>query len=278
MVTRLAMRIQECLDDLTPSEHVLAAYILEHQLQIVGLTAAELARAAGTSKSTAVRFFRTLGYESYDEVRQQARSELNRRQPGVGAGLGLADLKAGSPQAFLAEEALALSRTLEELSSETLRAVVRRLAMAERVWILALADDAPLGPLTQTLLSSVRGNVELLTDSGTSFFTRLASVSPRDTLFLIALGPRSAEARFAVEQGLSAGADMVVLTNVAQAKPVGADLVMRCHARSDMPDGSVAAAVSLLQFVAQRLASRLGARAAARKALLVNLREEARNR
>jgi hypothetical protein len=45
-----------------------------------------------------------------------------------------------------------------------------------------------------------------------------------------------------------------------------------------MPDGSVVAAVSMLQFIARRLGVRLGARAANRKALLDGVREAARHR
>lgn len=278
MPTRLAIRIQECLDALTPSERSLASYILENPHQVVGLSAAELAREAGTSKSTTVRFFRALGYESFEAVRLQARGELNQRQPGGVTEIAPASARAGSPQAFLAEEMTALSRTHEGLNSETLRAVVDRLATAERIWVLALDDDAPLAPIAQHLLLSVRGNVNLVADGQTSMFTRLISVGPRETLVYISLGPRSSDAKFAVEQVLSAGANMVVITSLSQPGPMGSDLVIRCQSRSGMPDGSVTAAVSSIQLVARRLAERLGARATSRKALLDGVREAARGR
>lgn len=278
MRTRLAIRIQECLDTLTPSERTLAAYVLDNEHQIVGLSAAELAREAGTSKSTTARFFRTLGYESFEAVRLQARRELNERQPGNGYPPAFSDAKAGSAQAFLAEETTALARTLEALSSDTLRATVSRLAAAERVWILTRDDDAPLGPLIQNALLAVRGNVELLSDGQTSFYTRLVSVGPRDTLLYVSLGQRSADAKFAVEQALSSGANMIVLTSVSLATPVGSDIIIRCHARSGMPDGSLVAAVSMIQFIARRLATRLGQRAATRRALVEGVRESARGR
>lgn len=278
MPTRLAIRIQECFDALTPSERALASYILENPNDVVGLSAAELARGAGTSKSTTVRFFRALGYESYEAVRLQARAELNQHQPGGLEGRRPTNVRAGSPEAFLAEELTALARTHESLNSETLRAAVERLAVADRVWLLALDDDAPLAPLAESMLLGVRDNVLLLADGRTSPITRLASVGPRDTLLVVALGQRPAEAKFAIEQARSAGASLVVLTNIALAGPLGADLVIRCHARSGMPDGSLTAAISTLQFLVRRLAERLGARAAGRRALIEGLRESARGR
>lgn len=278
MPTRLATRIQECFDALTPSERALASYILENPNGVVGLSAAELSRAAGTSKSTTVRFFRALGYESFEAVRLQVRAELNHHQPNGWSGRRPESARAGSPEAYVADELTALARTHESLNSETLRAVVERLAVADRIWLLTLDDDAPLAALAEGLFLSVRDNVHILADGRTSLLVRLASVGPKDVLLVIALGHRSAEAKFAIEQVASAGAGLVVLTNTSLPSPLGADLVIRCHASSGMPGGSLTAAISTLQFVVRRLAERLGARAASRKALIERLRDAARNR
>lgn len=110
----------------------------------------------------------------------------------------------------------------------------------------------------------------------TSLFVRLVSVNPRDTVFLIALGQRSAEIQFAMAQVVSAGSIMVVLTNVSLAMPAGSDLVIRCHANSTMPYDSIAEAAMTLQLLGHRLAARLAQRATIRKALLKGVREAAR--
>ena len=278
MPTRLAIRIQESLDELTPSERTLASYILENQHLMVGLSAAELARQAGTSKSTTVRFFRTLGYESFEAVRLQARGELNRLQPGADLVANVARTSAGSPEAYLADEMTALARSHEGLSSETLKAMLDRLAAADRVWVAAFGDDALVAPLVHGALSAVRNNVQLLSDGVTSTLNKLISMGPRDSLLLITLGERSADARFAVEQAKAAGATILVLANLSVSSPVGSDVVIRCHANSSLPEGSVVGAVSIMQFIARQLAVRLGTRAATRKALLEGIKEAARSR
>ena len=278
MPTRLAIRIQESLDELTPSERTLASYILENQHLMVGLSAAELARQAGTSKSTTVRFFRTLGYESFEAVRLQARGELNRLQPGADLVANVARTSAGSPEAYLADEMTALARSHEGLSSETLKAMLDRLASADRVWVAAFGDDTLVAPLVHGALSAVRNNVQLLSDGVTSTLNKLISMGPRDSLLLITLGERSADARFAVEQAKAAGATILVLANLSVSSPVGSDVVVRCHANSSLPEGSVVGAVSIMQFIARQLAVRLGTRAATRKALLEGIKEAARSR
>lgn len=276
MLTRLAIRIQEHLDALTPSERALASFILDNQHLVVGLSAAELAREAGTSKSTAVRFFRTLGYESFEAVRLQARGELNRLQPG-GQWAGPPEIvpPAGSPAAFLSQEMASLARTLEGLSSEALRLATERLAGAERIWIGAFEEDAALGRLALGLLSPLRPGVDLIADGVTPIFNKLVSVGPRDTLLLVTLGKRADPARFAIEQAESAGCSLVVVTNLWQQAPLGSPVMMRCHAAPGASGGSATAAVSVLQLLARQLAARLGERATGRQALIASLREAA---
>lgn len=278
MPTRLAIRIQDSLDDLTPSERHLASYILENQHLVVGLSAAELAREAGTSKSTTVRFFRTLGYESFDAVRQQAREELNRLQPGADVAVSTAASLPGTAEAFLAGEMTAIARTHEGLNSETAKLVVDRLATAERIWIAAFGEDAPLAPLIDSQLSAVRPNVVLVADGATSIFPKLASLAPRDVLLVVALGERVAETRFAIEQAKAAGAGVVVITGLTTAAPIGSDIVLRCHANPDALGGSVTAAVSVLHFLARQLAARLGDRATSRRAMIETVKDAMRGR
>ena len=278
MPTRLAIRIQESLDAFTPSERTLASYILENQHLVVGLRAAELAREAGTSKSTTVRFFRSLGYESFDAVRLQARDELNRLQPGAELTTNIAITRSGTPEAFLADEMTAIARTHEGLNSETAKKMVERLAVAERIWIGAFGEDAPLAPLAYSQLASVRSNVNLLSDGVTAIFPKLASMGPRDVLFVITLGDRSSETRFAMEQAKAAGSGLLVVTGLAMASPIGSDVVIRCHAHSSMPNGSITAAVSVIHLIARQLGLRLGDRSTARRAMIEGVKEGSRDR
>ena len=278
MPTRLAIRIQESLDAFTPSERTLASYILENQHLVVGLSAAELAREAGTSKSTTVRFFRSLGYESFDAVRLQARDELNRLQPGAELTTNIAITRSGTPEAFLADEMTAIARTHEGLNSETAKKMVERLAVAERIWIGAFGEDAPLAPLAYSQLASVRSNVNLLSDGVTAIFPKLASMGPRDVLFAITLGDRNSETRFAMEQAKAAGSGLLVVTGLAMASPIGSDVVIRCHAHSSMPNGSITAAVSVIHLIARQLGLRLGDRSTARRAMIEGVKEGSRDR
>ncbi|MEQ9690297.1 MAG: hypothetical protein RLO48_11250 [Bauldia litoralis] len=81
MATRLALLIQDRFEALTPSEKKLAGLLLDRPDEILTFSATELAGFAGVSKATAARFFRTLGYADFNDVRLQAREERNRTGP-----------------------------------------------------------------------------------------------------------------------------------------------------------------------------------------------------
>lgn len=74
-------RIRQHWDQLSSYEQRLADVILAAPGQLAMSTATELANSAGVSKATTTRFFRHLGYESYDAARRQAREMQSSGSP-----------------------------------------------------------------------------------------------------------------------------------------------------------------------------------------------------
>lgn len=77
----LESRIRQQWDQLSLHEQRLADVLLAAPGQLAMNTATELAQSAGVSKATATRFFRHIGYESYDAARRQAREMQNSGSP-----------------------------------------------------------------------------------------------------------------------------------------------------------------------------------------------------
>ena len=71
----LSEYIQERFDEFSRSQKDVARYIVDHLDKAAFLTAEELARRAGTSSSTVVRFSQALGFEGYPELQQAAIEE-----------------------------------------------------------------------------------------------------------------------------------------------------------------------------------------------------------
>lgn len=137
MASRLILRIQERSSRLTSSERKIAQVLLQNQGLVETHTATELAARAGVSKATTARFFRSLGYADFEEVRLQAREERNRREP-------YSDLESISqPATFgrtisdhLELELRNLTRTFEELRSDLLPEIAQILETAPRIWFV----------------------------------------------------------------------------------------------------------------------------------------------
>lgn len=271
MSLRLIIRIQEQFATLPPSEQRLANYILDHERTIIGLSAAELSRASGVSKSTATRLFKSLGYESFETVRQQARSELNRADPGaVDPGRPTRPPRPRSVEAYLDQEVQALTRTLEGIPSDTLRAAVQLLAEAPCVWAGGPHDDDPLARMLVTLMGPVRPNVRLLSGFGQPIEHQLASFRSGEALMLFGMAGRTKALDLIAEQALSAGVHVLFVSDHKGHALPGAQVVMRCQVRDGREMSYLTPVVSLLGLLSDRVAARLGPRAERHRKLLAS--------
>src|SRR5262245_12858489 len=101
-------------------------------------SATELAEMAGVSKATTARFFRTLGYADFNDVRAQAREERNRTQPYHYATALRERGRLGPIAAHLELELANLTRTFEELKSTRLTEAAKLMADAPQLWVLGI--------------------------------------------------------------------------------------------------------------------------------------------
>jgi DNA-binding MurR/RpiR family transcriptional regulator len=277
MSTRLALRIQEKLDRLTKSEQKLAAVILERPGLIETHTATELAGIADVSKATAARFFRTLGYADFEEVKLQAREERNRTQPysySVAAeGSTVLGRKIGE---HLDLELANITRTLEEMSPDTLRQAARLIADAPRLWFLGLGADAWLAQYGRVLFARLRPNVHAVGITSGAVAEDLAMMGPRDVMVVLAQGPQPRELKAILSYAKTTRASIISLTdhgNLAQAKRF-ADLALRCHISSYGLIPSYTTLVSVLRLLAISHVGLVGDTAVQRASLIDDINEE----
>lgn len=69
---------------LSPAQRRIAAFLLDHPDQAVWLSAEELGRRSGVSQPTVSRFALALGFDSYPELREQARARVEAQVGGNG--------------------------------------------------------------------------------------------------------------------------------------------------------------------------------------------------
>lgn len=235
MASRLTLRIQERMARLTKSEQRIGQLILGRPQVIDTNSATDLARMAGVSKATAARFFRSLGYADFDEVKTQAREERNRTEPfqyslaaseKVVLGRAIGD--------HLNLELANLTRTFEELRSDKLSEAAELIADAPRLWILGLGLEEGLARHARVLFSRLRHNVMLLGMNDGAWAEDLAMTGPRDVLILITIDPRPRILKAIIGYARTTRVTVITITDhsyFAQAQRFSR-VVLPCHVTS----------------------------------------------
>lgn len=232
MASRLILRIQERQGKLTASEKKIAQVLLENQSLVETHTATELAGLAGVSKATTARFFRSLGYADFEEVRLQAREERNRREPYTRVETLPGPAVLGrSISDHLDLELKNLTRTFEEMRSDLLPRVAAALETAPHVWFLGFGDEYGIGTLGKSLFSKLRHGVHQLEGTGQDWAAELSVTGPRDALVLLTFEPRPKLLRAIIAHARTTRMQIITITDhafAAQAQRFS-DVVLPCH-------------------------------------------------
>jgi DNA-binding MurR/RpiR family transcriptional regulator len=253
MASRLILRIQERSSSLTSSERKIAQALLQNQGLVETHTATELAARAGVSKATTARFFRSLGYADFEEVRLQAREERNRREP-------YSDLESISqPATFgrtisdhLELELRNLTRTFEELRSDLLPEIAQILETAPRIWFVGFGDEQGVARLGQSLFARLRHGVQELRGEGQTWANELSMTGPRDVLIVLTFEPRPKVLRSLLAHARTTRMRVITLTDHAYAAQAErfSEVVLPCHVASYGPFPTHATMLSVLRLIA----------------------------
>jgi DNA-binding MurR/RpiR family transcriptional regulator len=276
MPTRLSLRIQDCLPQLSASERSLANLLLEREDDVLSHSAAELARLSGVSKATATRFFRHLGYQDFTEVRLQAREERNRIAPDhrerVPASLPAPDT---GIDAYIRLEVENVTHSLELIRADDLTQAATAIAEATTVWLLGGTAEQGLARHLRLVLARHRGSVRLLVE-GDGLAEDLAMVGPRDAVLVISSRPRPRSFERVISYLKTTRTRIVHLTppdSAAWARRSGA-YVLLCRTGSRFSQKSYSSFLSVGQILVAVMVQRLGAPAQRRINLIEEIHEE----
>ncbi|MEM1077224.1 MAG: MurR/RpiR family transcriptional regulator [Pseudomonadota bacterium] len=253
MASRLILRIQEKQARLTGSEKKIAEVLVNNQGLIETHTATELAKLAGVSKATTARFFRSLGYVDFEEVRLQAREERDRTQPYTQKRAAQAPVILGRSMGdHLELELRNLTRTFEELRSDKLPEIAEILSSAPRVWFIGFGADDGAARIGKTVFSRLRHDVHYLDGAAQDWASQLAMMGPRDALVLVALEDRPKLLRSLLTYARTSRLRIITITGhlfQAQAERFS-ETVLPCHVASYGMLTTHATVVSMLRLIA----------------------------
>jgi len=257
-------RIAECYDELSEIDQRLADVILSAPGQLAMQTATELATTAQVSKATTTRFFKKLGYASYDAARAVARaaqvggSPLYLQERGrKNASTKLDDVI----QAHLRHEVENLANTYRSLDTRMLSEVVDAVAHARRVVIIGYRHSHTVATMIRRELIQVRSDVVLLPAPGDTIGEYLGDLTAKDVVIIVGLRRRVPVVGFAAVALAEAGVPILYMSDVIAGKPARlARWVIRCHTDGlmlfDSKVGMTAVVNLICSLVAERLLER----------------------
>lgn len=135
------------------------------------------------SNATVSRFFRRLGYASFDEARRDAR-----RLRVSGSPLYTGDARQSGAElipAFAAQEASLLEETLSRIDPETLAEIAAALAKAPRIRTLGYRNSQLIAEYVTAQFAQIRPDVAPLLLPGQTLAEGIAAMQPGDVAVLI---------------------------------------------------------------------------------------------
>lgn len=262
------VRIMEIYDELTASERRLAAVVMEAQNNLASFTAGELAAKADISNATAARFFKRLGYASYNEARMLARQGEDWGSPLYElTGTGGKRLSAGDFGLHIAQDLQNLTRTAEMLSEHDLNQAIAMLTSAKRIWIIGFRNSMALATYARALLINLKPDVRLIPAAGMSMGEELAGMTPDDLFLVFGFRRRPAQLRDAMAAVQKTGTPILLVADMTAARTAQlATLTLRCHNRGHAMFDSYAAPMSLINYLCSAASQALGSEAVDRLA------------
>jgi len=246
----LETRIRTHYAELPPSERRLGDMLLGFPGDIATYSATELAHMADTSKAAATRFFRRLGYQDFNELRQQVRAARRWGSPIYLAGTDTIRSRSRTIADHLARESANLSRTLENVNPDVMRDCVQALYRARHVFVVGFRNSYFLAEYLQRQLMSLRADVQLVPSAGQTLAEDLCDLDTGDVLAVVALRRRIDAVQRLVETARSRGARVLLITDpsATRCREV-ADWTLTCEVRSISPFDSYVAVISLLNLL-----------------------------
>lgn len=257
--------IAENYASLSESQRQAADFMGRNRLDVATRSLRAVAAASGVSAATFSRLARTLGYDDYAALREEARQELDALAPTFSSKARKLQLEAGRPgaQPFLHRHAAACTANIAALAEETniaeLEAAADTLAASETVLLIGSLGSAGLADYLAYLASWVSSGWLTAGRNGVTLASSLSRLSPTDAVVIITKAPYASRAVRAAKLAAARGATLIVLTDSAifPGAPYARHVFVQ---RTESPQffSSYAATLALIETLAGMVVERAG--------------------
>lgn len=250
------VRTRSAIPHLPPSEQRVADRILHDPSSAAGLSIRALAESSETSTTSVVRFYKRLGYSTYQDLRLDLASEATRERvtheefAGASGDINPSDTLVDIVQKVALNEILSIEDTVEVLDLESLSSAIESLKEASRIDIFGVGASAIVGTDLQQKLNRIR-RTSLIWAEASSAWTSAAILGSGAVAIGISHSGRTLDVAEYLQLARSSGARTIALTNFPDS-PVAreADIILRTAARENLfRSGALGSRIAQLMVV-----------------------------
>ncbi|MDJ0911216.1 MAG: MurR/RpiR family transcriptional regulator [Woeseiaceae bacterium] len=211
----LRERVLANVESLSKQQRVVADYLLEHLQEVPFLSIPELARRAGASEATVVRFCQRIGYDGYsdmkmalvDTMREELRGRTTDERPAV------IDIDRDVLVATAELERHNIERTVDSIERRTFRRVAASIFKADHVYTFGLGISAYLADFASYLFTEHGLRSNCLATRFTSPKEQLVALRPSDVVITFSFPPYSKQTLDVLSEASERGIPTVVVTD-----------------------------------------------------------------
>ena len=257
---RLQGAILAIQDSLTPTERLIASYLLEHPRSVALMPIQELASRLEAGPASIIRVMQKLGYKGYSELKRDLQQELRRNDsPLERFKLALdrrTDLEFSDIHAIASQEMDNLRTTLERVDSASLAQSVKLVSRASIVYTAGVGISSHLASLATFVFQHIGLRAFLVQHTGLNLAEQLVSIRKQDVLLAFAFPPYSSQTIEGAALAKAQGAKVVGITNQTLS-PLAehCDVVLLARTDSSAPSNSLSAPLLLIHAIASAVAS-----------------------
>jgi len=217
MISTLRQRLQACLLNGSKADKVIASYMLADLAGIPFETAATLAAKVSVSEPTVGRFCRSLGYQSFRDLKQQLRQDLGDKPWLISDRLldfQQRSLNSGDQLARSLElEIAGLVALYEQAQSDSWRRAVMRLATVPSIFVAGFQTERGMAQYLVNQLHYLRDGVQLTDAAGGNFSDVLLGDPATSSLVIFEARRYSRLAKVLAQEAKTAGVHTILVTD-----------------------------------------------------------------
>jgi DNA-binding MurR/RpiR family transcriptional regulator len=253
----IVKQVSQAFESLTPSQKVVANYVMENADTIAFDTLDDLAAHIGVSTTTVIRFARMLGYGGYSEMQRdiqgsiKGKVSLPERLSESASSLKRGKLLMDSFQNDIEN----IKLTLAGLSEEDLKAAVSTIIAGKNIYVLGLRGSFSLAYYMATRLGQIRARVHLFQAIGLTYPEEIVSTGAGDVC-IVYMFPRYSKMTANIVLCLKKrGVKTILFTspNCSAVKSYG-DIILPCSIKSISFKDSFVAPMCLSNYIVASVA------------------------